>query len=272
MEATWALAALAALALAAAQGSSSDRIAIEEAATGHANAVHKGDPALVKQHVSREFVGIWYEQLNEADWGGIPLRYDILHSAAMRARENDEDRLSGPDSVEILDLQSNTALVKTEYGDRLSYLQVCKKGEHWRARFELMQSPVVVENSTDPAKARAAIEQSVQDYVEGYYQADSERLSRSLQVAVLRLGYWREDSSKPWHVKLQDPEALREDASKWNEGKSLLSDAPRDIEVIEMSEQIAAVRLNAQWGKETLLLALHYDGTWRIHFATWESE
>jgi hypothetical protein len=119
----------------------------------------------------------------------------------------------------------------------------------------------------DEADIRAA----VQDYVLGVYEVKPERIDRSVAADLKKVGYWRDDASKPYAEFHMNFAELRDLASTWNKaGKVDAKAAKQEIRILDRLDVTAVARLDAEWGIDYFHLA-KLDGKWKIVNVLWQS-
>ncbi len=119
-----------------------------------------------------------------------------------------------------------------------------------------------------------AVRRAVLDYVEGFYEGDTLKLSRSIRPEVYKFGYYlpRDSAATGGYVgeQMQWPEfhayANRIRASN----RSAPATAPKEITIFEILDQTASAKLVAFWGVDYLLLARH-GGRWMITHVLWQT-
>ncbi len=118
---------------------------------------------------------------------------------------------------------------------------------------------------------RAAVRAAVLDYVEGFYEGDTTRLVRSVRPEVAKYGFYipRDKSAyageaMPW------AEFLSYATSVKARNKPLNPEWPKQIDLLDVSDQTAAAKLTAWWGIDYLQLA-KYGGRWMIVHVLWQS-
>ncbi len=120
--------------------------------------------------------------------------------------------------------------------------------------------------STDKELVYAAIE----DYVDGIYLVQPERIKKSVHPELMKKGFWRKDGNTEYDKEsIMTFDQLVDLASKWNAKGTLPKDAPRKIEIYDVQDQTASGKLNAQWGTDYFQLA-KYDGKWMIVNIMWQ--
>lgn len=122
--------------------------------------------------------------------------------------------------------------------------------------------------AADPADV-AAVHAAVTDYLEALYQADPERIRRSVHPSLRKLGFWRAEGQADYGpAQEMTYEQLLDLAATWNAADRLPPDAPRHIVVLDVQDQIACARLDADWGSDYFELG-RVDGRWMIFNIIW---
>jgi hypothetical protein len=121
--------------------------------------------------------------------------------------------------------------------------------------------------STDRELVYAAIE----DYVDGLYLVQPERIKKSVHPNLTKKGYWRpKDKTQYNPEEIMTFDQLVDLAGKWNANGKLPKDAVKKIEVFDVQDQTAIGKLTAVWGTDYFQLA-KYDGKWMIVNIVWQS-
>jgi putative lumazine-binding protein len=118
---------------------------------------------------------------------------------------------------------------------------------------------------------REAVRQAALDYVEGVYNVDPSRIERSVHPKLAKLGFSRppdEENYRP--ASTTTFERLIEIANSYNKEGKLSKDAPKEITILDVLDQIATVKLVAEWGIDYMHLA-KIDGKWLIVNVLWQS-
>lgn len=127
--------------------------------------------------------------------------------------------------------------------------------------------PATQKESADEQAVRAAIE----DYVLAFYEAEPERLAKSLSPDLKKMGYWRGPEDAEYHGPLHmSYDQAVELATKWNADGSEGTDIDYSIRLFEVADKTACAKLTAKWGMDYFQLAKEPDG-WRIHHIVWQS-
>ena len=118
---------------------------------------------------------------------------------------------------------------------------------------------------------REAVRQAVLDYVEGIYEVEPERIKRSVHPELAKVGYWRRKDATEYGESRMTYDQLVELAGKWNaKGGVDAETAPKEIEIFDLMDQTATVKLSADWGVDHMQLA-KIEGKWMIMNVLWQS-
>ena len=117
----------------------------------------------------------------------------------------------------------------------------------------------------------AAIRAAAMDYLEGFYLGDSTRHLRSIRPEVYKYGYSRPRDSTSYHGMQMAWSGFHSFTRGVREGRiKTPPDAPKLVQLLDVQDQTAAVRLDAWWGSDYLLLGKQ-DGRWMIGHVLWQS-
>ena len=123
-----------------------------------------------------------------------------------------------------------------------------------------------------PNKAdEEAVRQAVLDYVEGVYNVDPSRIERSVHPKLAKIGFYRSATDPTYRVgNGMTFDGLIEVAKTWNKSGKLRKDAPKEITLFEVLDQVATAKLVAEWGIDYFHLA-KFEGKWLIVNVIWQS-
>ena len=109
------------------------------------------------------------------------------------------------------------------------------------------------------------------DYVEGIYNVEPARIERSVHTKLAKIGYYKSAKETEYRPGANMTFAeLVETAKTFNKAGKLPKDAPKEIDIYEVLDQIATVRLTAVWGIDYIHLA-KIEGKWMIVNVIWQS-
>ena len=129
-------------------------------------------------------------------------------------------------------------------------------------------------NIQDYDADRAGVRRAVLDYVEGFYEGDTLKLSRSIWPEVYKFGYWipRDSSASGAYVgeQMTWPEFHAYANRIRTSGRTAPPTASKEITIFDVLDQTASAKLVAFWGVDYLLLAKQH-GRWMITHVLWQN-
>lgn len=126
-----------------------------------------------------------------------------------------------------------------------------------------------VSSRTQSAQDREAVRQAGLDYVEGVYNVQPERIERSVHPTLVKRGFYKKDASTPYAELHMTYDQLVNLARTWNkDGKR--DTRVKNVEVLDLADKTAVVKITAQWGIDYMLLG-KFDNGWKITQIIWQS-
>ena len=117
----------------------------------------------------------------------------------------------------------------------------------------------------------AAVERAAMDYVEGLYQVKPELIERSVDPSLTKLGTMRRDNDTAYRTAgAMTYDQLVELAAHWNKGDRARKNLKYKVELLDVMDVTACVKLTAQWGIDYMHL-LKKKGQWKIVHILWQS-
>jgi len=117
---------------------------------------------------------------------------------------------------------------------------------------------------------RDQIKRVALDYIEGFYEGDTAKIKRSIHPDLSKLGYGSKSRGSKEHIMSYDKAIsfARDVANnpKWAAPK----EAVKKIEIMDVQDKIACIKLTLYWGIDYLLMA-KYDDKWMINKVLWQS-
>lgn len=117
----------------------------------------------------------------------------------------------------------------------------------------------------------AAVRRASLDYIEGFYEGDSAKHVRSVRPDVFKYGFWLpRDSTRyqgeqmPWSEFLAYTRRMRA------RGATTPATAPKDVQLLDVQDQTAAVKVTAFWGTDYLLIG-KFNDRWLVSSVMWQS-
>jgi hypothetical protein len=117
----------------------------------------------------------------------------------------------------------------------------------------------------------AAVRRTALDYIEGFYEGDSTKLARAVRPEVFKYGFSRpRDSTSYQGMQMTFPQFFAYAARVKASARPTPAAAPKEVALLDLLDQTAAVKVTAWWGTDYLLVA-KYDGRWMISHVLWQS-
>lgn len=109
------------------------------------------------------------------------------------------------------------------------------------------------------------------NYLEGFYEGDSTKISNSIKPSLYKFGYWKNSKTGMYegegHMTFQ--QAIDYSKRVLEKKSFAKEDAPKLVEVLDIMNHIAVAKVTAWWGSDYLLLSRTKD-SWIIEQALWE--
>lgn len=113
-----------------------------------------------------------------------------------------------------------------------------------------------------------AVYKAVQDYVEGVYLGQPERIERSVHSQMRKHGFYLTEAGYR-NIPMTFDQLVKL-AATWKKAGNIPADATYEITLFEVSDQTATAKLTAFWGMDYFHLA-KFDGKWQISNVIWQS-
>ena len=119
------------------------------------------------------------------------------------------------------------------------------------------------------ADDRAKVERAAMDYLEGFYEGSTEKIRRGVHPDAHKFGFYKEDGKyvrtpMPFEEMLKFAENVKETGDYPDE------DAPKRVEILDVLDQTAVVKVYGWWGSDYMTLA-KYEGEWKIVQVLWQT-
>jgi len=117
---------------------------------------------------------------------------------------------------------------------------------------------------------RGGVRSAAMDYIEGFYEGDVAKIRRSIRPEVVKFGFFAtggnyDSEPMPFADMIAYAERVKQS------GRGAPPDAPKGVQILDIRDQTAAVKVTAWWGTDYLHLA-RYDGRWMIVHVLWQSD
>jgi hypothetical protein len=119
------------------------------------------------------------------------------------------------------------------------------------------------------AARRDSVTRTALDYLEGFYEGDTAKIARAFRPDLWKYGFFR-DSTKQWKgERMTFDEALAYAKRVKARNRPVNPAWPKKVELFEVLERTASVKVTAWWGTDYLLIG-NFDGKWMISSVLWE--
>lgn len=108
-------------------------------------------------------------------------------------------------------------------------------------------------------------------YVESIYTVDTVKVYKYVDRELFKKGVYYSKKEKTWSVHPMSFDELVSTAKTYNKKGALPKNSPKVVEILDIQEKIANVKIEAIWGIDYLLLMKDETGNWRITQILWQS-
>lgn len=117
----------------------------------------------------------------------------------------------------------------------------------------------------------SGVERAALDYLEGFYEGDAAKIERGVHPEVVKYGFYVPSGGTEYAGEPMTYQEMLDFARRVKERADYpAATAPKEVRVLEVLDQTAAVRVTAWWGSDYLHLA-KYDGAWKIIHVLWQT-
>jgi Putative lumazine-binding len=115
------------------------------------------------------------------------------------------------------------------------------------------------------------VERACLDYIEGFYEADTVKLLRSIKPELYKIGFYQRKGDTDYtYSKMTLTDALFYARKDIAENKRMgKKDSPKIVVILDVMKVTAAAKVTALWGSDYLLLSKR-NGKWMIEEVIWE--
>lgn len=120
-------------------------------------------------------------------------------------------------------------------------------------------------------KDKAAIEVTLNNYIDGFYKGDVDKLKSALKPRLNKFGYLKdkETGSYKYYQHMSYKQALAFAQKMKDEGTTRDETEIRNVEVLDIGNHIASAKVTAVWGVDYMTLSKD-NGKWLIEQVIWE--
>jgi len=133
--------------------------------------------------------------------------------------------------------------------------------------FLLLSSQVFSQTAQD----KDDVTKACMGYIDGFYKGDTLKLKAVLSPKLHKFGFWKDAATgsygKASYMSYQ--EALQYAQNVFEKKNFAKADAPKKVEILDLMDHIAAVKVTAWWGYDYILLSKQ-TGDWIIEEVLWQ--
>ena len=109
------------------------------------------------------------------------------------------------------------------------------------------------------------------NYLEGFYEGNTDKLKASLQPKLHKFGFWKSKKTNAYGKAIPMTfEGALKFAENVKEKKNFAKkDAPKKVEILDLLDKIAVVKVTAYWGVDYMHLSKQ-DNKWMIEQVIWQ--
>ena len=117
------------------------------------------------------------------------------------------------------------------------------------------------------------VKQAAYNYIDTFYKADTTLAHKSVHKDLRKVGWWFDKKKDNYSNKFEMPfDKLIALAKRWNaEGNKASKKSIREVNILEISDKIAVVKVTAVWGIDYLNMVKTKDG-WKSINIIWQSK
>lgn len=116
---------------------------------------------------------------------------------------------------------------------------------------------------------RAEVRRAALDYIEGFYEGDTAKLVRAFRPEMYKYGFFKDSTGRYEGEKMTFDEAIAYAKRIKTRNRPPNATWPRQVDIFEVLDQTASVKVTAWWGTDYLLLG-KYNGRWQISHVMWQ--
>lgn len=116
------------------------------------------------------------------------------------------------------------------------------------------------------------VKQAAYNYIDTFYKADTTLAHKSVHKDLRKVGWWFDKKKDNYSNKSEMPfDKLIALAKRWNaKGNKANKKSIREVNILEVSDKIAVVKVTAVWGIDYLNMVKTKDG-WKSINIIWQS-
>lgn len=249
-----------------------DREAVEKASMYYIEGFYEGDVGKLKVAISPNLRkhGFWKKKDSDTyiPAGEFPFSKALNYAKNVREKKN-YAKSDSPKKVELLEVSEKIAISKVYANWGIDYMLLAKNDGKWMIYQILWEGP---DRNAKPSESdRKGVMKAGMNYLEGFYEGDQEKLKNALLPTMYKFGYgydkkkgkFRKGNQMTFEKALAFAREVKE--KKWFPK----ADAPKKVEVLDIMNKTAAIKVTGWWGIDYMLLSKQEDNSWMFEHILW---
>jgi hypothetical protein len=251
--------------------SKTDKEAVEKASMNYIEGFYEGDTEKLSNCLDPKLnkFGFWKNRESGKYENAGSMTFDQALKFAKDVKEKKQfPKADAPKKVEIIEVLDKIAISKVTAWWGVDYMLLAKNEGKWMIRQIIWEGPTPTTNPTEDDKQGA--KNAGLGYIEGFYEGDTTKLENSLKPTLFKYGYGFDKKEGKYYNggQMTFDQAIAY-AKRVKETKKFpKADAPKKVEVLDVMNHIAAVKITAWWGVDYMLLSREGD-KWMIEQVLW---
>ncbi len=248
-----------------------DKELVEKVSMGYLEGFYEGDTEKLKNSldVNLKKYGFWKNEKSGEYGKAIHMTFEGALEFATDVKEKKKfPKADAPKNVEVIEVLEKIAISKVTAWWGVDYILLAKNDGKWMIRQVIWEGPTKIFDITDAEYQ--AVKDAGLGYIEGFYEGDTAKLTNSLKPTLFKYGYGfnRKEGKYYDGSQMTFAKAIAY-AKRVKEKKNFAkADAPKKVEVLDVLNKIAAVKVTAFWGVDYMLLSKDGD-KWMIEQVIW---
>jgi len=251
--------------------SPADTEAVKKASLNYIEGFYEGDDSKLRAGISPDLNkhGFWKSRKTGKykPAGDFPFSKALAYAKDVREKK----RFAKPNAkkkVEVLGISSKIAITKIIVNWGVDYMLLAKNDGKWMIRQVLWEGPNPT--ATPTAIDKQAVKDAGMDYIEGFYEGDESKLKNALKPTMFKYGYSFDKETDEYKKGKQMTFEKAIAVTKWIKEKNKYpkADAPKKVEVLDVMNHIAAIKVTSYWGTDYILVS-RTDDKWMIDQILW---
>lgn len=244
------------------QKAKTPRQQVTAAMLDYVEGIYDVEPARIARTVARDLDKVGILRRKQDNKLGMPkMSYEALHKLA--GSWNKDGKRAGKDApkkVEVLGMLPKVAVAKLTAAWGIDYILLHDSPKGWQIKHVIWQR---LPKPVETAKAdRAAVIAAAKGYARSFYQRKPELVDKYVSKDLAKYGCYNGKWSAMNHAQLKELSKHAYPTTPKN--------APEEVEVLDLSDQTAVVKLTGGWGIDFMNMARTDDG-WQIRQVIWQS-